>query len=64
MLPTLVQILVIIYISIILVRKLLAFRRWNDELRYVGTFVKAVATLIAVVVLENFCTWWVFIYRV
>lgn len=37
--------------------RLLTFRRWRDELVHAPRFVGAVLTLLAVVAVENFCTW-------
>ena len=36
---------------------LVRFKRWNDELAYFTRFLRATLFLIAVVVVENFCTW-------
>lgn len=37
--------------------RLLSFRRWRDELVHAPRFVGAVLALLAVVAVENFCTW-------
>ena len=57
-LPSIIQLLLILLLSILLLRLLLSFRRWSDELQHVGKFVRATVALIAVVLLENFCTWY------
>lgn len=41
----------------ILLYQLLAFPRWSDELRHAPRFARSVLCLLAVVTLENFCTW-------
>ena len=58
-LPSAVQILLTLAVLTYLVKKLLAFPRWNDELQHVTKFIKAVAVLIFVILVENFCTWYV-----
>lgn len=57
--PEIIQILFIFAIGAYIVRSLLCFKRWNDELQHVGKFVKATLLLLAVVIVENFCTWYV-----
>lgn len=43
--------------ALLLLFKLLTFRRWNDELKYAPRFARAVVFILAVVVVENFATW-------
>jgi hypothetical protein len=43
--------------ALFLLYKLLTFPRWRDELAHAPRFAGAVAFLLGVVVLENFCTW-------
>lgn len=57
-LPSIIQLCLILLLSTFLLRLLLSFRRWNDELQHVGKFIRATVSLIAVVLLENFCTWY------
>lgn len=57
-LPSLIQLLLIISCTIYLIKLMLTFPRWSDELKHVGKFVRAVALLLVVVIIENFCTWW------
>lgn len=39
------------------IQLLVRFKRWNDELVYFPRFVRSVVFLVAVVLVENFCTW-------
>jgi hypothetical protein len=55
--PALLQAGIVLAIGIYLVKKLLTFPRWNDELQYVAQFVKAVIYLLLIIVVENFLTW-------
>lgn len=57
LLPSLIQLIIIVALGLYIVKKLLTFRRWNDELKHVLTFVKSVLVLLLVVIIENFCTW-------
>lgn len=43
--------------ALFLLYKLLTFPRWRDELAHAPRFAGAVAFLLGVVVVENFCTW-------
>ncbi len=43
--------------SIAMLLKMLAFRRWNDELANMPRFGRAVVMLLLVVTVENFATW-------
>ena len=58
-LPTFLQLSLLVAGTVYLVHKLLTFPRWNDELQYVGPFVRAVVVLLIIIVVENFCTWYV-----
>jgi len=39
------------------IQLLVRFKRWNDELVYFPRFLRSVVFLVAVVLVENFCTW-------
>jgi uncharacterized membrane protein YphA (DoxX/SURF4 family) len=56
-LPSAIQLLFILTAAVYLIRKLLTFKRWNDELQHVRKFGLAVGGLLLVVVAENFATW-------
>lgn len=43
--------------TLVLLRRLLAFRRFADELHHVPRFLRALALLLGVVFVENFATW-------
>ena len=43
--------------ALVLLRRLLAFRRWGDETAHLRAFAAALAWLLLVVTLENFATW-------
>jgi hypothetical protein len=58
-LPSVMQLVLIAFLGISLLRILVRFARWNDEMVYLRQFVRAVVFLLAVVLLENFCTWYV-----
>lgn len=58
-LPLVIQVFLIVLLGTLILRILLRFPRWNDEMLYLKQFVGAVAFLIGVVLLENFCTWYV-----
>jgi hypothetical protein len=55
--PSILQAAIVLGIGIYFVKKMLTFPRWNDELQYVGQFVKAVICLLIIIVVENFLTW-------
>lgn len=59
-LPSFIQLSLIVFLGVSLLRILVRFARWNDEMVYLRQFVRAVVFLIGVVLLENFCTWYVF----
>lgn len=44
------------------IAKMIRFPRWNDELANIKKFLRAIAALLAVVVVENFCTWCVLLW--
>ena len=56
-LPRAAQLLGGAVIAVYLVFKMIRFPRWNDELQHFGKFLRAVITLLAVIVVENFLTW-------
>jgi len=56
-LPSFIQLALIALLGIGLLRILIRFKRWNDEMIHLNKFVRATLTLVAVVLLENFCTW-------
>lgn len=56
-LPSPVQAALLLALGAYLVHKMLTFTRWNDEMQHVGKFIRALAALLAVVAVENFCTW-------
>lgn len=56
-LPSFLQALLVALVGAYIVKRLITFTRWSDELQHVGKFVKAVALLLIVVFIENFCTW-------
>lgn len=56
-LPIVVQTAFLVTLSVLLLRKMMQFRRWNDELAHIKKFVKALCFLLLVVVAENFATW-------
>jgi hypothetical protein len=56
-LPSPIQAALLLAIGAYLVHKLLTFPRWNDEMQHVGKFVRALAALLTVLLIENFCTW-------
>lgn len=56
-LPSFIQLSLVTFLGLSLLRILVRFARWNDELAYLKQFVRAVVFLIGVVLLENFCTW-------
>ncbi len=58
-LPSFIQLSLIVLLGIGLLRILIRFKRWNDEMLHLSKFVRATLTLVAVVLLENFCTWYV-----
>ena len=60
--PSIIQICLITFLGVFLLRVLVRFARWNDEMVYLRQFVRAVTFLILVVLLENFCTWYVVQY--
>ncbi|KAI7836099.1 hypothetical protein COHA_010027 [Chlorella ohadii] len=43
--------------ALLLLYKLMTFRRWNDELKYAPRFARSVVFILAVVIVENFATW-------
>jgi hypothetical protein len=57
-LPSFIQLTLIGILTVFIFRILVRFKRWNDEIVHLKKFVRAVVTLIAVVLLENFCTWY------
>ena len=57
-LPSFLQLCLGLALGGYLVKKLVTFHRWNDELQHVGKFVKSVIALLVVVIVENFCTWY------
>lgn len=59
-LPSFIQLALIALLGIGLLRILIRFKRWNDEMIHLNKFVRATLTLVAVVLLENFCTWYVY----
>lgn len=56
-LPSAIQAAMVLALGAYLVHKMLTFPRWNDEMQHVGKFVRSVIALLAVVLVENFCTW-------
>ena len=55
--PTALQLTILTSAALYIIKKLLEFKRWNDELAHVKKFITAFFLLLSVVIVENFCTW-------
>ena len=56
-LPTPFQLMLFASAGVYIIKRLLEFKRWNDELAHVRKFIAAFFLLLSVVIVENFCTW-------
>lgn len=56
-LPTPFQLILFASAGVYIIKRLLDFKRWNDELAHVRKFIAAFFLLLSVVIVENFCTW-------